>query len=250
MREQASVYSQPALEIPGTMTSRRQTAQGKGRTVGLPPGSVRDAIRDVMTSAYPAPLPLEEIQRRVELRLGRTVPRSSVRSGLQLKIPDHYRREERGYYSLAVAVTAVEQTGCGGSRPTAPSFTFGGATLHRADAFEWLASCPDCSIHGVVTDPPYGLVEYRPEQLEKMRTGRGGVWRIPPSFDGHARAPLPRFSVLSEDELAAHELFFRSFGHALTPKLVPGAHLMVASNPLLSHRLAYALEQAGLELRG
>ena len=66
------------------------------------------------------------------------------------------------------------------------------------DAFEWLRDAEPDSIHAVVTDPPYGLLEYRPDQLEKMRNGRGGVWRLPPSFDNAKRKPLPRFTVLSE----------------------------------------------------
>ena len=28
-------------------------------------------------------------------------------------------------------------------------------------------------------------------QLEKPANGKGGIWRIPPSFDGHTRSPLP-----------------------------------------------------------
>lgn len=34
------------------------------------------------------------------------------------------------------------------------------------------------------------------------------------------------------------------------PVLVPGAHVIVASNPLLSHRVAWALGEAGFERRG
>ena len=62
----------------------------------------------------------------------------------------------------------------------------------QADAFSWLAGAKSCSIHAVVTDPPYGLVEYSPKQLAKMKNGQGGVWRIPPSFDGRPRRPPPR----------------------------------------------------------
>src|SRR4051812_28652085 len=69
--------------------------------------------------------------------------------------------------------------------------------LAHVDAFEWLEKAARCSIHAVVTDPPYGLVEFTPRQLEKMRKRSGGVWRIPPSFDGCRRNPLPRFTVLT-----------------------------------------------------
>lgn len=215
--------------------------------MGLPPGLVRDAIRDVVAAAHPTPLGLDEIQQRVERILGQDVPSSSVRSGLQLKTPHEYVRADRGTYALADTSTITTDRG---SAEMSPAFRFGRATLHHADSFEWLAERPDCSIHGVVTDPPYGLVEYQPSQLEKLRAGRGGVWRIPPSFDGHLRSPLPRFSVLADQDLADLERFFRAFGKALYPKLVPGAQVLVASNPLLSHRVAYALDNAGLERRG
>jgi len=40
------------------------------------------------------------------------------------------------------------------------------------------------------------------------------------------------------------------WGRLLLPKLVPGAHVVVASNPLLSYIVAGALADAGLERRG
>ena len=61
-----------------------------------------------------------------------------------------------------------------------PYATVGNASLYLGDCLDWLADQPSNSIHGVVTDPPYGLVEYTPEQLRKLRQGKGGVWRLPP----------------------------------------------------------------------
>jgi site-specific DNA-methyltransferase (adenine-specific) len=107
--------------------------------------------------------------------------------------------------------------------------------LHLADAFEWLARARVNSIHAVVTDPPYGLLEYSPAQLRKLRSGRGGVWRIPPSFDGCTRRPLPRFTVLDEEDHENLRVFFRELARRLLPVLVPGAHVLIATNPLLSH---------------
>lgn len=129
-------------------------------------------------------------------------------------------------------------------------FQYGNATLYQADSLDWLREREPTSIHGVVTDPPYGLVEYTSAQQKKLRAGKGGVWRIPPSFDGHTRAPLPRFTTLSSAELDALERFFREFGEALLPTLVPGAHVLVAANPLVSHLVSYSLSRAGLERRG
>ena len=48
----------------------------------------------------------------------------------------------------------------------------------------------------------YGFVEFEEKNHRKLRAGRGGVWRIPPSFDGAKRNPLPRFTVLSEEEVS------------------------------------------------
>lgn len=75
------------------------------------------------------------------------------------------------------------------------------ATLVHADCFDWIEEQSNDSFHAVVTDPPYGLHEYSPEQQVKLRMRKGGVWRIPPSFDGHARSPLPRFTTLTLKQL-------------------------------------------------
>lgn len=131
-----------------------------------------------------------------------------------------------------------------------PAFVFGNVALFEADCLDWLAMRAARSIHAVVTDPPYGLVEYTALQQSKLRKGKGGVWRIPPSYDGHQRAPLPRFTTLTDADLDHLSRFFRTWGEALLPVLVPGAHVLVASNPLVSHLVGCALGQAGLERRG
>src|SRR5205814_8642026 len=70
----------------------------------------------------------------------------------------------------------------------------------HADCFDWLDQSSPLTIHAVVTDPPYGLKEYTTDEKQKLRRGRGGVWRIPPTFDGSTRSPLPRFTVLTDKE--------------------------------------------------
>ena len=47
------------------------------------------------------------------------------------------------------------------------------------DAFNWLEAAAPRSVHAVVTDPPFGLVEFSSQQLRKRRDGHGGVWRQP-----------------------------------------------------------------------
>jgi site-specific DNA-methyltransferase (adenine-specific) len=125
-----------------------------------------------------------------------------------------------------------------------------GAELYQDDCLRWLSERAPESVHAVVTDPPYGLVEYDPGQQRKLRAGRGGVWRIPPSFDGHRRSPLPRFTTLRPADLAAAREFFLAWGRAVLPVLMPGGHLLVAANPLVSPYVGIALAEAGLERRG
>lgn len=131
-----------------------------------------------------------------------------------------------------------------------PVFIHDRASLYREDCVAWLNGRPANSIHACVTDPPYGLVEYTAKEQTKLRAGRGGVWRIPPSFDGHQRAPLPRFTTLRPEELSALSLFFEQWTKALLPTLVPGAHVLIACNPLLSQMVACAVRRGGLQRRG
>ncbi len=122
--------------------------------------------------------------------------------------------------------------------------------IYLADAFAWLETCPSRSIHAIVTDPPYGLKEFSDIEKKKLRNGRGGVWRIPPSFDGCKRSPLPRFTVLDATELAALRSFFTELGRRAIRALVPGGHVIIATNPLLSHLVYGPLMEAGFEKRG
>jgi 16S rRNA G966 N2-methylase RsmD len=131
-----------------------------------------------------------------------------------------------------------------------PIAVVGRARLFHADCLDWLARQRSASIHAVVTDPPYGLVEYSPREQLKLRNGKGGVWRIPPSFDGHTRSPLPRFTVLDGHDKEALHAFFKRLAAMLGRVAVPGANVVVASNPLLSHIVAGAMVEGGLELRG
>lgn len=122
--------------------------------------------------------------------------------------------------------------------------------LIHADALDWLSTAKPNSVHAVVTDPPYGLVEYEPNELAKLKKGRGGVWRIPPSFDGHQRSPLPRFTTLREADRAQLRDFFRQLAARLFPVLVPGAHVFIATNPLVSYLVYEPFIASGFEKRG
>ena len=122
--------------------------------------------------------------------------------------------------------------------------------FYEVDCLEWLPKQLDHSFHAVVTDPPYGMLEYTPEQMRKLRAGRGGVWRIPPAIGGHRRSPVPRFTILRDSDLAALYSFFNGWGRILFPKLVPGAHVLIATSPLFSHVISQAMVDAGYEKRG
>ena len=136
------------------------------------------------------------------------------------------------------------------TRRAQPVFSHGLATLYQTDCLEWLSARETNSIHACVTDPPYGLVEYSEQQQEKLRRRRGGVWRIPPSFDGHTRSPVPRFTTLSDGDRASLSAFFATWARRLLPALVPGGNVMIASNPLVSPVVTQAVAGAGFERRG
>lgn len=212
------------------------------------PGRVRDGILQVMSHTSKA-LSIGEIRDRFCQVVGPT-NESSIRSYLRLNTPNTFIREGRGVYSLRYESRLGLQQELMASADPEASFTYGNTTLHHADCFDWLAQREDNSVHAVVTDPPYGLHEYSPDQQAKLRKGQGGVWRIPPSFDGHSRSPLPRFTTLSHEQLNAIRGFFFVWARLLLPKLVPGAHVIVASNPLVSYLVSNALADAGMERRG
>lgn len=212
------------------------------------PGEVRDAILSVLT-ARPAGAPLHTIEQHVADLIGHAA-RSSVRSYLRLNTPSTFIRTARGHYGLKT-ITRMRVNKVAESRLDYwRSFSFGKSLVLEADCLNWLRERQSNTIQAVVTDPPYGLFEYSSEQQEKLRNGKGGVWRIPPSFDGVQRAPLPRFTILSQQDLRALELFFMEWAQLLIRVLVPGANVVVASNPLLSYVVSGALAKAGLERRG
>jgi len=125
-----------------------------------------------------------------------------------------------------------------------------GYTLVLGDALEWMDSQPGCSVHAIVTDPPYGLREYSAGEKAKLRAKQGGVWRIPPAFDGCARAPVPRFTVLDQEDHDELRRFFAEFAARAFRLLVPGGHVIIATSPLLSHLVYAPLLESGLEKRG
>ena len=188
-----------------------------------------------------------QIVASVQRLLDDQIAESSIRSYLLLNTPRLFTRLQRGRYQLTVLAKQ------GAYKPTKVGYrtaVHGKATLVHANCLAWLKQQVPASIHAVVTDPPYGLIEYSEESQAKLRQGRGGVWRLPPDFDGTRRSPLPRFTILSPTDREDLAKFFARWATMLVPVLVPGANVVVATNPLLSYIVAGSLVEAGLERRG
>lgn len=130
------------------------------------------------------------------------------------------------------------------------AFEFGRSRIIHADCFEWLARTHENSLHAIVTDPPYGVKEYDAHQLEKRSNGKGGMWRLPPSFDGHVRAPLPRFTALDKKDRKRLLAFFANWATLAKKALRPGGHVFIATNAFIAPLLYEALVKGGLEFRG
>jgi len=130
------------------------------------------------------------------------------------------------------------------------SKAIGQSRIIHADCLEWLGRIPENSIHAIVTDPPYGVKEYEFDQIDKRANGNGGVWRIPPSFDGSIRAPLPRFTALDRKERESLRRFFLEWTKVVVHALRPGGHVFIATNAFLSQLVFSALIEGGLEFRG
>jgi site-specific DNA-methyltransferase (adenine-specific) len=190
---------------------------------------------------------LKQIHNAVVAKLG-SVSDSSIRSYLGLNEGRLFERTRRGRYRLVTSIPANDRNGHTAQFP--PALVWGKAKLYRGDCFDWLSRRGEKTVHAVVTDPPYGLTEYTQPELTKLRNGRGGVWRIPPSFDGHQRSPLPRFTIMTEEDRRELYVFFKRLGALAAKVLVPGGNVIVATNPLLQHIVASAMSEGGLELRG
>jgi len=213
------------------------------------PGEIRDAIIEFM-SRHDRDLTVSEIQEGVSGTLFDQGARSSsIRSYLRLNTPKIFERTARGTYRLRAS--NGRSNGSPARREAwTPVCKYGRSRLYHADCFDWLNAQESNSVHALVTDPPYGLVEYNGVHQRKLRAGRGGVWRIPPSFDGNTRSPLPRFTTLNDGDRERLGRFFYDWGRLILRVLVPGANVIVASNPLVSYLVSKALDEAGLERRG
>jgi len=127
-----------------------------------------------------------------------------------------------------------------------PNEAIGQSRIVLADCLNWLSKIPDESIHGIVTDPPYGLTEFDADQLAKRKNGKGGIWRLPPAFDGATRSPLPRFTALNERERKRLSDFFTTWSLSLVRTLRTGGHVFIATNSFMSQLVYSSLIAGGL----
>lgn len=81
---------------------------------------------------------------------------------------------------------------------------------------------------------------------EVARRPRG---RLPPKVGGSHRDPLPRFTILTQEQKQHLGGYFRDWGKLLLHVLVPGAHVCVAGHPILQHHVQGAMVEAGFEVR-
>src|SRR4030065_152719 len=118
-----------------------------------------------------APLPTgalsSEITQQVPALIGE-VPASSVRSYLQLNTPQLFARMDRAQYMLN---GFSFQTAVTSHKTQVRSCRIGKATLFHDDCLSWLERQQFNSVHAVVTDQPYGLIEYSELEQRKLRAG-------------------------------------------------------------------------------
>ena len=134
-------------------------------------------------------------------------------------------------------------------------FGCGRLPVHAA----WQGHSGSCGLHAVAARPggqlhrgggdrpALWLAGVHAEGTGQAAPGQGRG--LAPAFDGVHRSPVPRFTVLSPANQEQVAAFFRDWA-VLLPVLAPGANVVVAASPLLSHLVAGALAAVGLERRG
>lgn len=117
------------------------------------------------------------------------------------------------------------------------------------DCFDEVLKLEKDSFDAICTDPPYGIVEFSETEVAKLRSGKGGIWRLPPNWDGCERKPLPRFSILTDDQKKKIEIYFSQWATAIYGKIKPGGHVLIAGNPVLQMHVQQGMTSGGFENR-
>ena len=129
-------------------------------------------------------------------------------------------------------------------------FTF--YTIYNAETLKWLSLQRANSFHAVQLLTRRSVLWNILQRIfNKRRKGRGGIWRLPHSFgDGVKRQPMPRFTVLNGHDRMGVLAFHLRLAPELFRLLVPGAHVILSSQCLVSHLVTEAFCMAGFEARG
>lgn len=134
---------------------------------------------------------------------------------------------------------------------TAPYYADEHVTLYHGDCLEVLGALPDCSVHAVVTDPPYGI-SFMGKQWDQpgefgSKSRRGGG---PNHRRGQQDAALEagRYD-LSPHAMGNFQRWCEVWATECLRILKPGGHLLSFGGSRTWHRLACAVEDAGFEIR-
>lgn len=114
-------------------------------------------------------------------------------------------------------------------------------TVHHGDSRDVLKTIPDATFDSVVCDPPYALVSigkrFGSENAAAAKPGKTGAY---------ARASA---GFMGKKWDTGETAFDPAFWVEVMRTMKPGAHLIAFSGTRTYHRLACAIEDAGLEMR-
>ncbi len=118
--------------------------------------------------------------------------------------------------------------------------------LYQGDCREVLAAClPDCSVDALVTDPPAGI-GFMSKEWDDFRRSRNSNDVERDSVFGRASARGPEYARGSRESFVE---FMTAVMVECLRVLKPGAYGLVWAIPRTSHWTAWALEDAGFEIR-
>jgi site-specific DNA-methyltransferase (adenine-specific) len=142
-----------------------------------------------------------------------------------------------------------------------PYYTDDLVTVHAGDCIDVMRRMPDCSVHAIVTDPPYGL-EFMGKKWDSPwrdpSTGRGvrgakaRATEMTPKGRGHTSSKGPYLASRIDSIRAAgsrYQEWCVTWATECHRVMKPGAFLLAFGGSRTWHRLAAAIEDAALEIR-
>ena len=110
-------------------------------------------------------------------------------------------------------------------------------TIHVGDCLETLKTLPDCSVDSVITDPPYGLSQHKPQQVTDCLTAWLKGEEYKPNGSG--------FMGKSWDAWVPSPAVWRECLRVLKP----GGHLLAFAGTRSMDLMSMSVRLAGFELR-